>query len=93
MAYHVLNLLLEAKLKIILEQINLQLLTLSDIDIDIKPVNAKHFFQIAQKKDHKIYIWVPRVLNTDSTDCTDCTNKECTGSFSHVAKWCVNSTS
>ena len=27
-----------------------------DIDIDIKPVNAKHFFQIAQKRDHKKYI-------------------------------------
>ena len=25
-------------------------------DIDIKPVNAKHFFQMAQKRDHKRYI-------------------------------------
>ena len=29
---------------------------LGDIDIDIKPVNAKHFFQMARKKDHKGYI-------------------------------------
>ena len=28
----------------------------SDIDINIRPVNAKHFFQIARKKDHKGYI-------------------------------------
>ena len=27
-----------------------------DIDIDIKPVNAKHFFQMARKKDHEGYI-------------------------------------
>ena len=25
-------------------------------DIDIKPVNAKHFFQMARQKDHKGYI-------------------------------------
>ena len=55
-------------------------------DIDIKPVNAKYFFQIAQKRDHKSYIWIPQVLSTD------CTNKKCTGSSSYVAKWCANST-
>ena len=27
-----------------------------DIDIDIKPVNAKHFFQMARQKNHKGYI-------------------------------------
>ena len=54
-------------------------------DIDIKPVNAKHFFQMAQKRDHERYIWIPRVLSTD------CTSKECSSS-SHVAKWCVNTT-
>ena len=27
-----------------------------DIDIDIKPVNAKHFFQMARKRDHEGYI-------------------------------------
>ena len=53
--------------------------------VDIKLVMAKHFFQIAQKRDHKGYIWVPRVLSTD------CTNKECLGSSSHVARWCANS--
>ena len=56
-------------------------------DINIKPVNAKHFFQMACQKDYKSYIWVLRMLSTD------CTNKECTGSSSHVAKWCANSTS
>ena len=25
-------------------------------DIDIKPVNAKHFFRMARQKDHKGYI-------------------------------------
>ena len=54
-------------------------------DIDIKPVNAKHFFRMARKKDHEEYIWIPRVLSTD------CTSKECSSS-SHVAKWCVNTT-
>ena len=57
----------------------------SDINIDIKLVNAKHFFQMARKRDHKRYIWIPRVLSTD------CTSKECSSS-SHVAKWCVNTT-
>ena len=47
-------------------------------DIDIKPVNAKHFFQMARKKDHKGYIWILRVLSTD------CTSKKCSSS-SHVA--------
>ena len=61
--------------------------TAIDSDIDIKPINAKHFFRIARKKDHQGYIWISRVLNTD------CTDKECTGSSSHVAKWCANSTS
>ena len=56
-----------------------------DIDIDIKPVNAKHFFRMARKRNHKGYIWIPRVLSTD------CTSKECSSS-SHVAKWCVNTT-
>ena len=54
-------------------------------NIDIKLVNAKHFFRMARQKDHKGYIWVSRVLSTD------CTSKECS-SFSHVAKWCVNTT-
>ena len=48
-------------------------------DIDIKPVNAKHFFRMARKRDHEGYIWIPRVLSTD------CTSKECSSS-SHVAK-------
>ena len=30
-------------------------------DIDIQQVSAKHFFQMAQKKDHKGYLWIPRV--------------------------------
>ena len=55
----------------------------SDIDINIRPVNAKHFFRMAWKKDHKGYIWIPRVLSTD------CTSKKCSNS-SHVVKWCVN---
>ena len=54
-------------------------------DINIKPVNAKHFFRMARKKDHEGYIWIPRVLSTD------CTSKKCSSS-SHVAKWCVNTT-
>ena len=50
-----------------------------DIDIDIKLVNAKHFFRMARKRDHKGYIWILRMLSTD------CTSKEYS-SFSHVAK-------
>ena len=38
-------------------------------DIDIKPVDAKHFFRIACQKVHNGYIWIPRVLSID------CTNK------------------
>ena len=56
-----------------------------NIDIDIKPVNAKHFFRMAQKKTTKKYIWIPRALTTDRT------NKKCSSS-SHVARWCVNTT-
>ena len=55
-------------------------------NINIKLVNAKHFFRMARQKGHKSYIQVPRVLSTD------CTNKECR-SFSNIAKWCVNTTS
>ena len=51
----------------------------SDIDIDIKPVNAKYFFRMAQKRDYKRYMWIPRMLSTD------CTSKKCSSS-SHVAK-------
>ena len=54
-------------------------------DINIKPVNAKYFFQMTQKKDFKGYIWIPPMLSTD------CISKKCSSS-SHVAKWCVNTT-
>ena len=54
-------------------------------DIDIKPVNTKHFFRMARQKDHGGYIWIQRVLSTD------CTSKQCSSS-SHIAKWCVNTT-
>ena len=54
-------------------------------DIDIKPMNAKHFFKMARQKDHNGYIWVSRVLSTD------CTSKKCSSS-SNVAKQCVNTT-
>ena len=27
-----------------------------DVDIDIKPVNAKHFFRMARQKNHEKYI-------------------------------------
>ena len=55
MAYYVLNLLLVAKLKIKSEQINSQPID-SDIDINIKLINAKHFFQMAQKKPQGVYL-------------------------------------
>ena len=58
----------------------------ADNGIDIKPVNAKHFFWMARKKDHKGYMWIPCVLNRD------CTSKNCTNG-SYVAKWCANTTS
>ena len=56
-----------------------KLTTVDPRDIDIEPVNAKHFFRMACQKDHKGYIWIPCVLSTD------CTSKECSSS-SHVAK-------
>ena len=62
-------------------RIRIDKLTAMDLgDMDIKPVNAKHFFQMARQKNHKGYIWILRVLNTD------CTIKECAGSSSHGAK-------
>ena len=48
--------------------------------VDIKPINAEHFFQMARQKNHKGYIWIPRMLSTD------CTNKRCTKNSSHVAR-------
>ena len=51
--------------------------------VDIKPVNAKHFFRMTGQKNHKGYIWIQCVLSTD------CTSKKCSSS-SHMAKWCVN---
>ena len=59
--------------------------TAIESEINIRPINAKHFFRIARKRDHKEYIWISCVLSTD------CTSKECSSS-SHVAKWCVNTT-
>ena len=28
--------------------------------IEVFPVNAKHFFRIARKKDHEGYLWIPQ---------------------------------
>ena len=55
-------------------------------NIKIKPVSAKHFFQLTRRKDHEGYMWIPRVLNNN------CTNKDCSDR-SHVVKWCANTTS
>ena len=52
---------------------------LEDNAIDIQLINAKHFFRMARQKDHKGYMWVPRVFNTN------CINKDCF-SASHAAK-------
>ena len=41
--------------------------TAIDSDVDTRLVNAKHFFQMARKRDHKGYVWIPRVLSTDCT--------------------------
>ena len=32
-------------------------------DVDIQQVSAKHFFWMAQKKDHEGYFWIPRVAS------------------------------
>ena len=56
----------------------------ADGDTDIQQVSAKHFFQIAWKKDHKGYLWIPRV---STNDCT----KECYASVaSSTRKWCAS---
>ena len=60
-------------------RIGTEKLSATNSDIDIKPVNAKHFFRMARQKDYERYIWILRVLSTD------CTSKECSSS-SHVAK-------
>ena len=39
-------------------------------DINIQQVSAKHFFWMARKKNHKSYLWIPKV---STNDCT----KEC----------------
>ena len=57
-----------------------------DNDIEIKPVNAKHFFWLARRKDHEGYMWVPQVLSRK------CISKDRTDK-SHVAKWCATTTS
>ena len=46
-------------------------------DINIESVNSKYFFQIAQPKDHKGYIWILCMLSIN------CNRKKCT---SYVAK-------
>ena len=56
-------------------------------NIDIQQVNVKHFFQIARKKDHKGYLWIPRVSTND------CTKECCAGVVSSTRKWCANITS
>lgn len=53
-------------------------------DIDIQQVSAKHFFQMARKKDHEGYLWVPKV----STD--DCTKNCCDEVASSTRKWCAS---
>ena len=55
-------------------------------DIDIQQVSIKHFFQMTQKKDHKDYLWIPKV----STD--DCTKECCVGIAGSTRKWCANTT-
>ena len=53
-------------------------------DIDIQQVSAKHFFQIAWKKDHKRYLWILRV---STNNC----KKECSaGVTSSTRKWCAS---
>ena len=48
-------------------------------DIDIKPVNAKHFFWMAYQKDHKGYIWISQVFSRN------CISKNYTDN-NHMAK-------
>ena len=56
-----------------------------DNAIDIKPVSARHFFQMARKQDHKGYMWILCVLNSN------CNNKDCS-SKNYTAKQCANTT-
>ena len=65
--------------------IEMEKLTATDSNIEIKLVSAKHFFRLARRKDHEGYMWISRVLSND------CTNKECTDR-SYVAKWCAHTT-
>ena len=53
----------------------------TDGNIDIQQVSAKHFFWMIWKKDHKNYLWIPRV----STD--NCKKECCAGVGSNTRKW------
>ena len=53
-------------------------------DIDIQQVSTKHFFWMAQKKDYKGYLWIPRVsINNCKKEC-------CAGVASSTRKWCAS---
>ena len=56
-----------------------------DSRINIQPVNAKHFFRIAQKKKYKGFLWIPHV-NTSNCNC-------CETNSSSTQKWSANTTS
>ena len=56
-------------------------------DIDIQQISAKHFFSMAQKKNHKSYLWIPRV----SID--KCKKKCCVKVGSSIRKWCATTVS
>ena len=36
-------------------------------NIEIQQVNAKYFFWMTRKKDHKGYLWIPKVSTNDYT--------------------------
>ena len=53
-------------------------------NIDIQQVSSKHFFQMARKKDHKSYLWIPKVSTND------CIKECCAEVASSMRKWCTN---
>ena len=55
-------------------------------DIDIQQVSAKHFFQMAWKKNYKRYLWISRISTND------CIKKCCAGVVSGTRKQCANTT-
>ena len=53
-------------------------------DIEVLPVNAKHFFRMVRKKDHEGYLWVPR--ETKKALCATITGAVTSGDYDKFMK-------